>query len=413
MIFLHTSDWHLGRTLYGRKRYDEFQAFLDWLVLEIDSQNIDALLVAGDVFDNSTPSNLAQKLYYKFLFKVSSTCCRHVVIVAGNHDSPSFLDAPKVLLETLNVHVVGAMTEQPEDEVIILKDACDQPEAICLAVPYLRDRDIRTVEAGESLDDKNIKLVEGIRDHYQQVAEIASRLKQDYSAAGCRDLPIVATGHLFAAGGQIIEGDGVRDLYVGSLAHIRADVFPPAIDYLALGHLHVPQVVGGLPHIRYSGSPLAMGFGEAGQNKQIIKVELTAKSLRTSTIPVPVFQPLARISGDLDAILSGLEQLKLEQSRAWLEIEYTGHEVIPDLRDRLDEVILDSQMEIGRVRNRQVFDRVIHAIQDEETLDDLTPLEVFNRCMDESEVAETDREGLAAAYREIIQDIRDEDPNSD
>jgi exonuclease SbcD len=113
MKILHTSDWHIGRSLYGRKRYDEFSAFLDWLAEFIQTENIDALLVAGDIFDTSMPSNRAQELYYRFLCKVSASCCRHIVVIAGNHDSPSFLNAPKELLRALNVHVVGSITQNP------------------------------------------------------------------------------------------------------------------------------------------------------------------------------------------------------------------------------------------------------------------------------------------------------------
>ena len=99
MKILHTSDWHLGRSLYGRKRYDEFSAFLDWLVDTIQTESINALLIAGDIFDTSTPSNRAQGLYYRFLCKIAASNCRHILIVAGNHDSPSFLNAPKELLK--------------------------------------------------------------------------------------------------------------------------------------------------------------------------------------------------------------------------------------------------------------------------------------------------------------------------
>jgi DNA repair protein SbcD/Mre11 len=106
MKILHTSDWHLGRALDGRKRYDEYEAFLNWLAAFIESRDINALLVAGDVFDSSTPSNRAQELYYRFLCRVAASP-RHVVVTAGNHDSPSFLDAPRELLKFLNIHVVG------------------------------------------------------------------------------------------------------------------------------------------------------------------------------------------------------------------------------------------------------------------------------------------------------------------
>ena len=143
MKVLHTSDWHIGRTLYGRKRYEEFEAFLNWLAETIQQEQVDALLVAGDIFDTSTPSNRAQELYYQFLGCVAASSCRHVVLIAGNHDSPSFLNAPRELLKALHVHVIGSIPEKREDEVLLLRRADGSPELIVCAVPYLRDRDIR------------------------------------------------------------------------------------------------------------------------------------------------------------------------------------------------------------------------------------------------------------------------------
>ncbi|MGR8935694.1 MAG: exonuclease subunit SbcD, partial [Gammaproteobacteria bacterium] len=255
MKLLHTSDWHLGRTLYGRKRYAEFEAFLEWLAETVENRQVEVLLVAGDVFDSTAPSHRAQQLYYRFLCRVAASFCRHVVVIAGNHDSPSFLNAPKELLRALDVHVLGSAAEQPEDEVLLLNNPSGEAELIVCAVPYLRDRDIRIAEAGESLEDKERKLLDGIRGHYAQVCAAAERLRAELG----RPVPIVAMGHLFTAGGQTVDGDGVRELYVGSLAHVAAGIFPPCIDYLALGHLHVPQRIGASETMRYSGSPLAMG----------------------------------------------------------------------------------------------------------------------------------------------------------
>lgn len=143
LTILHTSDWHLGRRLYGRLRYDEFAAFLNWLQDTISAQQVDILVVAGDIFDTMTPSNKSQTLYYEFLGKVSKSCCQHVVIVAGNHDSPTFLDAPSNVLKFLNVHVVGTACDDLNDEVMVLDDAAGTPHCIIAAVPYLRDRSVR------------------------------------------------------------------------------------------------------------------------------------------------------------------------------------------------------------------------------------------------------------------------------
>jgi exonuclease SbcD len=349
MKILHTSDWHIGRSLYGRKRYDEFSAFLDWLVEFIQIESVEALLVAGDVFDISTPSNRAQELYYRFLCKVSASCCRHIVVIAGNHDSPSFLNAPKELLRALNVHVVGSITENPEDEVITLTGHSGIPEAIVCAVPYLRDRDIRIVEAGESIEDKNTKLIDGLQKHYAEVCRIAEEKQKEYEQTNqTLSVPIIGMGHLFTAGGKTVEGDGVRELYVGSLAHVSEDIFPACIDYLALGHLHVPQKVGAAEYIRYSGSPIPMGYGEATHEKSVVIVEFSNNPQSKITLHrVPCFQALERISGGFDEITERIHELKLQTSNAWLEIEYTGTEIAGNLRELIDEAIANTAMEIG------------------------------------------------------------------
>ena len=242
MKILHTSDWHIGSSLYGRKRYDESEQFLRWLVETIENHSVEALLVAGDIFDTSTPSNTAQELYYRFLNEVSKTTCRHVIVTGGNHDSPSFLDAPKALLKAFNVHVVGSAAEREEDEVLVLKDAHNNPEVIVCAVPFLRDRDVRQSNEGESYRDKENRLVEGIISHYQKVYEEACKERNELG----KSLPIIGMGHLFIAGSSIYkrsgEASGERDLYVGNLGQVPADQLPP-FDYFALGHLHIPQKV--------------------------------------------------------------------------------------------------------------------------------------------------------------------------
>jgi exonuclease SbcD len=409
MKILHTSDWHIGRSLYGRKRYDEFEAFLNWLAELIQSERIDVLLVAGDVFDTSTPSNRAQELYYRFLCRVAGSCCRHVVVIAGNHDSPSFLNAPKELLRFLNVHVVGSVSESLEDEVFVLEGESGSAELIVCAVPYLRDRDIRTAEAGESIDDKDRKLIEGMRAHYRDVCTIAEAQRKTLET----HVPIVAMGHLFAAGGRTIEGDGVRELYVGSLAHVSQDVFPECIDYLALGHLHVPQKVGGSEKMRYSGSPIPMGFGEAGRDKKVLTVEFIAKDPVITEIAVPCFQPLERIAGEMEKIVARIKELKSASSNAWLEIEYIGDEVAGNLRDVLDEAIADSQMEIRRVKNRRIVERVIRRMENEETLDDLDANDVFVRCLDAHGVPDEQRPGLIHLYQETLTSLYEADRNAE
>lgn len=409
MKVLHTSDWHIGKTLYGRKRYEEFDAFLNWMAETIQQNEVDVLLVAGDVFDTSAPSNRAQELYYRFLCRVAASPCRHVVITAGNHDSPSFLNAPKELLKALDVHVVGNASDDPNDELIVLCDQQDTPELIVCAVPYLRDRDIRVAEAGESIEDKEQKLLEGIRSHYAAVSAVAEQKRTQIGL----QIPIVAMGHLFTAGGQTIDGDGVRELYVGSLAHVTAGIFPENLDYLALGHLHVPQKVNGSEAMRYSGSPLPMGFGEAKQQKSVCLVEFASTKAAVQLIDVPTFQKLERIKGSWDELSSRILELSATDSDAWLEVVYEGDEVIGDLRERLDTAITGTKMQILRVKNTRVIDRVLGKIHDEETLDDLDVNDVFERCLAAHEVADDQRPELLRAYQETLTSLYEDDTRAE
>jgi len=405
MKLLHTSDWHIGRALYNRKRYDEFEVFFKWLADVIERENIDVLLVAGDVFDNTTPSNRAQELYYRFLCRVAASANRHVVIIAGNHDSPSFLDAPRQLLKYLNVHVVGCISSDPSDELIVISDSRGEARLIVCAIPYLRDRDIRTAEDGESVEDKERKIIEGIKAHYRLVCDAAELQRLELG----KPLPIVAMGHLFAAGGRTVDGDGVRELYIGALAQVKADVFPECIDYLALGHLHVPQTVGGSDVIRYCGSPLPIGFNEAEKQKSVVVVEFGENDPQVKNIPVPCFQELKVLRGDWSTISTGINELKAEGSNAWLEIIYEGDEISGNLQERLDEIVAGSSLEILRTKNNRVIERALAGMNPEETLDDLDVADVFQRCLQAHDVPKEQQVSLLSAYREIILSINEQD----
>jgi len=411
MKVLHTSDWHLGRSLYGQKRYAEFGQFLDWLSESIQTEQVDILLVAGDIFDTSAPSNRAQSLYYQFLCRVAASPCRHIIVIAGNHDSPTFLDAPKALLRSLDVHVIGAATDNIDDEILLLKDAEGCAELLVCAVPYLRDRDIRLVQAGESIADKDQNLLDGIRDHYHQVAECADKQRQ---ALG-QDIPIIAMGHLFTAGGQTIDGDGVRELYVGSLAHVNASIFPPCFDYVALGHLHVPQKIGGLEHMRYSGSPLAMGFGEATQQKSVCLVDFSpftnagAAKPSVELLAVPVFQPLRKVSGNWAEISGQLLTLVDASEPVWLEVVYQGDDIVSDLRERLEALTKGSELLILRIQNTRLIDRVLNSSHTDESLEDLDVDDVFARCLAAHEIPDSQQAELLHSYQQTLSSLHNDD----
>ena len=398
---LHTSDWHLGRMLYGRKRHAEFSRFLDWMLDVIEAEKIDGLVIAGDIFDTTTPSNSAQGLYYSFLTRVSRTCCRHVVVVGGNHDSASFLNAPQGLLKSLNVHVFGSCSFDSSDDILLLSDASGEPELIVGAVPYLRDRDIRTVEAGENLTDKTTKLAEGIKSHYQKLGVLALEKRLECG----KEVPIVFTGHLFAAGGESIDGDGVRELYIGTLARITSEYFPECLNYLALGHLHVPQVISGHENMRYSGSPLPMGFGEATHVKSVCLVEFYGKEPKIRLIDVPRFQSLRQIKGDLAFIKSELANLVQAGTSIWVEVIYNGSAIVPNLRELIDAAIDGSPVEVIKIKNNQIFNAVLSSMEVKESLEDLKPSEVFNRCLLANNVPEDRFSELFALFASALEGL--------
>lgn len=408
ITLLHTSDWHLGRRLYGRKRTEEHAAFLDWLVEEIQRRAVDVLLLAGDVFDNTTPNHQALRQYYQFLSRVSQSC-HHVVVISGNHDSPSLLNAPKDMLEALNIHVVAQVSENLEDEVLVLALDDAAPGLIVCAVPYLRDRDIRASRPEESIEDKARNLVEGIRDHYRAVCRIAEAKRRELGGR----IPIVGMGHLFARGG--ITQEGVRELYVGSLAHVDLDTLPDSMDYLALGHLHVCQRVDRQPHLRYSGAPLPIGFGEAGQPKFVLEVTLSADSVEVNKVPIPCFQELHQLRGDLAGLAAQIEALKEQKKSAWLEVVYEGTDVVGDLQAELQGLVGDSELEILRIKNTRVTQAVVARMEDSESLDDLTVEDVFSRYLETAcaETSSQQRDMLMHSFREVVASLSEEDPLAD
>lgn len=227
-------------------------------------------------------------------------------------------------------------------------------------------------------------------------------------------VPIIATGHLFTSGGKTIDGDGVRELYVGSLAHIGKETFPSCIDYLALGHLHVPQIVGGTTHFRYSGSPIPCGFGEANQEKQVVLVEFVGCKTNIEELVVPCFQPLVRISGSVEDIQNKILELKGENSTAWLEVEYTDSEIIGSgLRGIVDDAVVGSLMEVSSVKNKQIVDRVMKGMSVGETLDDLNVHDVFQRCLESFNVSDAEQVEMVQVYQEIVSNFFEEDKNEE
>ncbi|MFA6363491.1 exonuclease SbcCD subunit D C-terminal domain-containing protein [Methanoregula sp.] len=405
MKILHTSDWHLGSSLYGHKRYEEFEAFLKWLDSLIKKEHIDVFLIAGDIFDTSTPGNRALALYYQFLSLVTAIPGLQVIITAGNHDSPSFINAPQDLLKHLHIHVFGSIPDDPEKEVIIIYDKERQPSLIVCAVPYLRDRDIRLSEPGESIEDKTRKLEEGVQEHYREVVGIARSLRENLGGS----IPIVAMGHLFVSGGKTVEGDSVRELYVGNLARIRAETLCDGIDYLALGHLHVPQMVSGNNTMRYCGSPIALGFGDAGQQKQVVIIDFSPETPLIREIPVPAFRDIRTLKGDIGEIERGIGLLTRLDHTVWIEVLFSGALSASAVQSQFRELTEGTNVEIIRTRPIESTNFVFNPDEEGQSLEELSKTDVFRRCMDAGDIPAEERQDLMDAFSEIMHDMDEED----
>ena len=327
MRVLHTADWHIGHRFYNESQDEEHKLFLDWLLKSIDEQNIDVLVVAGDIFDTGSPSSSSFKLYYDFLTQVQKTKCKYVVISAGNHDSPSSLSAPSQLLSALNVLVIGKSPENIEEEVLRLK--VEDKEILIAATPYLRDQDIRKAVAGEHFDEMTQRYKTALVNHYDKLYAYGKSLS---------NAPFMALGHLFAIGGSV--SDSEQNIYVGTLGHIGADDFPD-FDYIALGHLHKPQLVGKKEHIRYSGSPVILSFSEVGYAKKVLITSFNEEALiSVEELEVPKFREVYTFKGDRTACLNAINSKQNSELAPFVEVvldEKNDGSKYPDLMEACEQ----------------------------------------------------------------------------
>ncbi len=356
---LHTSDLHLGKSLYGVSRKDEFERMLAFILETVRREEIQVLLIAGDIFDTSMPPIEAQAQYYGFLQKLGSTPVEHTVIIAGNHDSPSFLNAPRALVETLCKARICVQIDRdhPEKEVLELKGADNEPYLLVCAVPYIRERDIRDFNLNENETARNQAYSEAVAAHIQLVEAAAFARQAELQAALGRTVPVVTMAHLFTAGGIKAEDDGVRDLFVGNLGHIDAAAFDPRCAYTALGHLHIPQQAAGSPWIQYSGTPLQMGFGEK-EDQHLIVLTLDAAPDGTQQrslkyIPMPHFKALRQIRGSAADITAELTALRQSAQAVLAEIIVTGAEDPGSLEHSIHRLTAGTAIEIVRIKDER------------------------------------------------------------
>lgn len=395
MKILHTADWHLGKNLGLHKRTHEFAAFIEHLLNDVlPSERPDVVVIAGDVFDVPSPSIEAQELYFKFLVGASALGVP-VIISAGNHDSPAFLKVHSPVLAALRIHIV---THGADDPLIPWHNKEGELSAIFLAVPYLRDGDVRTGSVGQSHDEREAQLRAGVAAHYAQWVARAQALR------GAKEIPIIALGHIFMLGGVVQEKDGVRPP-VGTLSHLDPLSLPEAIDYLALGHLHKAQTVGKRPHWRYSGTPLPMSFSEAKDSKSVCLVQFAGRKACVTLRELPRWQPFVSLKGNHDELAEALAELESVEEPVYVELLYSPGapvELLRALQKRVSE------------RSRHLHILHLKAIKETAAgglalrpagpaLEELDPADIFAQRLEKSAHTAGEKQALSQLFGRILQ----------
>lgn len=401
MKIIHTADWHIGKMLYKHSLNDEIELFFDWLQFFIKTEKADVLLVSGDIFDLANPSHADLTLYYRFLRSLMDTHIQ-VIITGGNHDSISLLNAPKDILATLNIFVVGGADEDLTRELIPLHNNEGVIEAVVLAVPFLRDRDLRQSVQADLDEDREAILPLAIQRHYDALLALA---REEYGP----NIPVIAMGHFFVQGAT--QSDSERDIYVGHLQGISRSVFSEDLAYVALGHIHKPQAMD-KGRIRYSGSPVYLDFSEVNYEKGIELIHLNGQGVEDiTTVNIPVFRELKRMSGTLEAVrneLAGYE--KSCPLPAFIELiietEYRDPSVLLDIENWVYEK--NDQYKI--IKHVIKMPTSAHASllpeHQSETIDTLSPLEILDRRLTGETLVDDMIPRIKGVYAELVSDIQ-------
>jgi exonuclease SbcD len=405
MRILHTSDWHLGQHFMGKTRQAEHQAFCAWMIAQVREQAVDALLIAGDIFDTGAPPSYAREQYNRFIVELRATGCE-LVVLGGNHDSVAMLSESQSLLAELGTRVIPGVASELSEQLLVLHQRDGQAGALLCGIPFIRPRDVLFSQAGQSAQDKQQSLQQAIAAHYQQLFALAEAKRAELGG----QLPIIATGHLTTVGASA--SDSVREIYVGSLEAFPTSAFPPAA-YIALGHIHRPQKVGGLEHIRYSGSPLALSFDEAKQQKEVLLVDLDSSGLQQITpVPVPCFQPLLSLRGSLVELAEAISQAAQQGTAStpvWLEVLVTSDDYLTDLQVRIEALCQGLPVEVLRVRRERGSAAAGLSASAGETLDELSVAEVFSRRLQQEQLAPAEVTQLEGLYGAVLEQLRSPD----
>jgi exonuclease SbcD len=441
MRLLHTSDWHLGHTLHDVPRDHEHEQFLGWLGDTLVQEAVDALVITGDVFDTANPPAQAQARWYEFLAEARRRQPGlDVVVIGGNHDSAARLDAPTPLLQAMGIHVIGAVRHLPAangqprrldvDRLIVpLTDQHGRVAAQMAAVPFLRTSDLpRVGRARDERDDADAgsdtlsemepdplsnpvtdPLIDGVRAVYRQALD-AARARCEAGQA------LLATGHCYMVGTDLSRLSE-RRILGGNQHALPVDIFPEDVAYVALGHLHKAQRVGGRDGVRYAGSPLPLALDEATYRHQVYIVDLDGPALaEVRSVPVPRTVEVLRVprrgACSRDEALAALAALEdwdgrsNPDTRPFLEVCVALARPEARLRHDVEEALRGKRPRLVKLGIEYTGDGAALAEGlPEQALRDLDPLEVFVRRYGRDHEGEAPP-ALVAAFDELLDEVR-------
>lgn len=414
MKILHTADWHIGQLFYSYDRNYEHQQFLNWLVSVIGNQEIDLLLVSGDIFDLSNPGAASIKMFYTFLNQaIKARPSLQIIIIAGNHDSATRMESPKPLLESSNIHIIGmierdsAGTIDYKKMIIPVKDKQDKTVLWCMAVPFLRLGDYPSVTGGIS------SYMDGVSLLYKEIYELTVEQQQSGEA-------ILAMGHLHAMDAELSDHDTAERVIMGGVECIPSSAFHPDICYTALGHIHKAQRIGGRENVRYSGSPIPMSFSELNYKHQVVTMELKdAKIINIESLEIPLVIPLLRIPLKpkiLSEVLAELEQLSDSTDNPtlapYLEVRVLLEGPEPSLRHQIETALENKYVRLAKIDVSYPTGTVnVEETISYERLNELKPIDLFNKIYESKYHNETPEE-LIQLFNEITQQVQSKENNS-
>ncbi|WP_217607189.1 exonuclease SbcCD subunit D C-terminal domain-containing protein [Chitinophaga sp. GbtcB8] len=409
MKILHTADWHIGQLFHEYDRTYEHQQFLNWLLGTLTNEHIDVLLISGDVFDLSNPSAASIKMFYSFLNQVvKANSNLQIIITAGNHDSAARLESPKPLLESSSIHIVGFIEKDENGMIdyskitIPLKDKEGHTKAWCIAAPFLRMGDYPLITDGDN------PYSEGVAAFYKGAYEYAASEKEVGQV-------IVTMGHLHAQHAEVGDIDKMERLIMGGVECISASAFHEDICYVALGHIHKAQRIGGKEHIRYCGSPLPMSFSEANYRHQVIVFNVVEEKIENlNAIEIPVSVPLMRVPAvhsSFAEVIASLEQLTPFEgslhTAPYLEARVLLDGPEPGLRHKVETALTGKNVRLAKIDVRY---QTASTAQSENTtvnqaqLNELQPLDVLHKVY-QSKYNNSIPKDLLKLFQQVTQEV--------